>query len=403
MKAVILGAGEGMRMRPLTSNRPKPMIPLANKPILEHLVMQVLGAGISEFVFIVGYKSGVIREYFGDGHRWKANICYKEQVNSAGTADALSLARDLVDGKFLVINGDVILQKEDLVKLASAEHTTICVKEVDDITGLGVILASGNKVDQIFEKPGSHVSKLANTGAYLLTEQVFSAIQDTEKSPRGQFELTRSLGIMIERGIRIDCQPIKYWLNLSYPWDLLPANEALLTNIDNRWDGFIEEGVHIKGPCAIGANTHVHSGSYIIGPVIIGENCDIGPNCYIRPSTAIGDGCQIGAAVEIKNSIIMTKTKIPHQSYVGDSIIGERCNLGAGTKIANLRFDHLNVRIGNIDSGRRKLGAIIGDNVQTGINATINAGTVIGSDALIWPGVSVYGRVEGGARVLKSN
>jgi bifunctional UDP-N-acetylglucosamine pyrophosphorylase/glucosamine-1-phosphate N-acetyltransferase len=187
-------------------------------------------------------------------------------------------------------------------------------------------------------------------------------------------------------------------LNLSYPWDLLNANETFLLNLESNCLGIIEEGTHIQGPCVVGANTRIRAGSYIVGPVIIGQNCDIGPNCYVRAATAIGDGCHIGASVEIKNAIIMAGTKIPHQSYVGDSIIGEKCNLGAGTKIANLRFDHRNIKIGQIDSGRRKLGAIIGNNVQTGINTSIDAGTMIGDDVYIWPGTKVNGSIEAGSK-----
>jgi bifunctional UDP-N-acetylglucosamine pyrophosphorylase/glucosamine-1-phosphate N-acetyltransferase len=128
-----------------------------------------------------------------------------------------------------------------------------------------------------------------------------------------------------------------------------------------------------------------------VGPVIIGQDCDIGPNCYIRPYTSIGDNCHIGSAVEVKNCIIMKGSKIPHQNYVGDSIIGEECNFGAGTKIANLRLDKKNVTVASIDTKRRKLGAIMGDRVETGINACINAGSMIGNNTHIGPGAIASG------------
>jgi len=143
----------------------------------------------------------------------------------------------------------------------------------------------------------------------------------------------------------------------------------------------------------------VRSGSYIVGPVIIGDDCDIGPNCYLRPYTAIGDNCHIGAAVEVKNSIIMRGSKIPHHNYVGDSIIGEGCNLGSGTKIANLRLDKKNVEVAGIDTRRRKLGAIIGDRVETGINASINVGSIIDNDAHIGPGAVVGGIISSEANI----
>jgi bifunctional UDP-N-acetylglucosamine pyrophosphorylase/glucosamine-1-phosphate N-acetyltransferase len=135
----------------------------------------------------------------------------------------------------------------------------------------------------------------------------------------------------------------------------------------------------------------VKSGTYIEGPVIIGEDCRIGPNCYIRASTTIGDGCHIGAAAEVKNSIIMNNTDFPHLNYVGDSVIGTGCNLGAGTKIANLRLDKQIIKVGGVDTGRRKLGAIVGDRVETGINTSINCGSMIGNNTFIGPGVVVKG------------
>jgi bifunctional UDP-N-acetylglucosamine pyrophosphorylase/glucosamine-1-phosphate N-acetyltransferase len=133
---------------------------------------------------------------------------------------------------------------------------------------------------------------------------------------------------------------------------------------------------------------------------VIGDNCVIGPNCYIRPHTAIGDNCHVGSAVEIKNSIVMRNSNVPHHNYVGDSIIGEECNLGAGTKVANLRLDKKNISVANTDTGRRKLGAIMGDGVETGINASLNVGTMIGDHTFIGPGVVVNGVVLPNSRIL---
>jgi bifunctional UDP-N-acetylglucosamine pyrophosphorylase/glucosamine-1-phosphate N-acetyltransferase len=146
------------------------------------------------------------------------------------------------------------------------------------------------------------------------------------------------------------------------------------------------------------------SGSYIEGPVVIGDNCKIGPNCYIRPYTTIGNNCHIGNACEVKNTIILDNTNVPHQNYVGDSIIAENCNLGAGSKVANLRFDKKNISVvlnGNkINTGRRKLGAIVGDNVQIGINAMLNVGSIVGNDCSIGIGSIADGEIKSGSKIL---
>jgi len=400
LKAIILAAGEGSRMRPLTYTRPKVMLPIANKPILEHVLIEAKKAGIEEFIFIVGYHDEQVRCYFGSGDRWGIRIDYCTQRRQKGTADALKMAEGLVDGKFLLINGDTIIAHDDIKKVANRNDITLSVIAVEDTKGLGVVELSQGKVIRIYEKTRKPPSHMANTGLYLFTPDIFDALSQTTKSPRGEYEITDSLQLMIDKGHHISYQEIGYWLDLSYPWDLLSANESLLSVIGAQNLGEIEENVIMKGAVSIGKNTLIKSGSYIIGPVIIGEDCDIGPNCYIRPCTSIGDNCHIGSAVEVKNSIVMAVSKIPHHNYVGDSVIGEECNFGAGTKIANLRLDEKNIWAAGIDTKKRKLGAIIGDKVETGINACINVGSIIGNNTHIGPGAIVSGVISPDSRIF---
>ena len=400
MKAIILAAGEGSRMRPLTYTRPKVMLPIANKPILEHLLVEASQAGISEFIFIVGYCDEQVRGYFGKGEKWGVNIVYCNQRKQLGTADALNMAAGLVDGNFLVMNGDIIVNQKDIKTLAGKSGNTLSVIEVSDTTDFGMVELSKDRVVRIYEKVKNPPSRTANAGLYLFTPEIFSAISMTSKSPRGEYEITDSLQLMIDKGHHVSYQKIDYWLDLSYPWHLLTANESLLAGIESENLGEVEENVVIKEVVSIGKNTMVRSGSYIVGPVIIGQNCEIGPNCYIRPHTAIGDSCHIGNAVEVKSSIIMRGSKIPHHNYVGDSIIGEECNFGAGTKVANLRLDEKEIWAGGINTRRRKLGAIIGDRVETGINASINVGSIIGNNTLIGPGAIVSGVILPDSRVF---
>ncbi len=400
LKAVILAAGEGNRMRPLTSNRPKVMLPVANKPILEHLLIEVKDAGIGEFIFVVGYCDEQVLSYFGDGEKWGVKIAYSEQRKQLGTADAIRMVGGEVDGNFLVINGDVVVRSQDIKRLMKNSHNTMSVIEVKDPRGLGMVELSEDKVVNIYEKTQKPTTLMANAGLYLFTPEIFEAISRTEKSPRGEYEITDSLQLLMGTRQGLHYQEIKSWLDLSYPWDLLRANESMLAGLESQNLGVVEENVVLKGAVAIGKNTVIKSGAYIVGPVIIGEDCEIGPNCYIRPSTTIGDGCHIGAAVEVKNSIVMKGSKIPHLSYVGDSVIGEGCNLGAGTKIANLRLDKKNISITGIDTRRRKLGAIIGDHVETGINASINVGSMIGNNTFIGPGVLAHGVILPGSKIF---
>ncbi|MFH1450594.1 MAG: DapH/DapD/GlmU-related protein, partial [archaeon] len=144
--------------------------------------------------------------------------------------------------------------------------------------------------------------------------------------------------------------------------------------------------------------TLIKSGVYIEGPVMIGKNCTIGPNAFLRPYACIGNNCKVGQSVEIKNSVIMEETYVPHLSYVGDSVIGRNVNFGAGAITANLRHDNDNVKVTvkgeKVDSGLRKLGALVGDNVKFGSNVVINPGKKIGANARVWPGVVINQDIE---------
>ncbi len=174
---------------------------------------------------------------------------------------------------------------------------------------------------------------------------------------------------------------------IRYPWDLIRANEWFVSSLTvNRVEGVIHPSAVIEGVIHLGSGTRILPGVFIEGNVIIGENCKIGPNCYIRGNTSIGDCCHIGQSVEIKNSLILSKTNVGHLSYIGDSILGENVNLGAGTTTSNLRHDGKNHRSSVngvlIDTGRRKFGAIFGDGVHTGIHTSIYPGRKL------WPGTT---------------
>ena len=400
MKAVILAAGEGSRMRPLTYSRPKVMLPIANEPILEHLLVEVSQTGIKDIVLIVGYHDEQVRDYFGNGEKWQLSIEYCTQKKQLGTADALNQARELLNENFLLVNGDIIVNRRDITRLIEGDGHSLAVIKVKDGQDLGMVELSGDKIIRIYEKSLKPPSNTANAGVYRFTPEIFAVISQTPRSPRGEYEITDSIQLLIDSGIKVSHQSIDHWLDFSYPWDLLSANEKFLDEAKTQSLGTVEENVVIKEPVSLGQGTIIHSGAYLVGPVTIGSNCDIGPNCYIRPHTSIGDNCHIGNAVEIKNSIVLKGSKIPHQSYVGDSIIGENCNLGAGTIIANLRLDDKSITVAETDTKRRKLGAIIGDSVETGINVSINVGSLIGNGSKIGPGAIISGVIQPDSRLF---
>jgi UDP-N-acetylglucosamine diphosphorylase/glucosamine-1-phosphate N-acetyltransferase len=390
MECVVLAAGEGKRMRPLTAKRPKVMLALANRPMMEHLVLAARDAGITGFVFVVGYGEREIRKHFGDGSRFGIRVTYAPQRRQQGTADALNAARDSVNGKFLLLNGDMILQGEDIRSLCTNDAPCMGTSTTDHPQDYGVVMAEGGYVTGLEEKSPSPKSTTINAGAYILEPDIFDRIDEVIPSSRGELELTDAFSGYI-RDKKLKAHPLASWMDVGHPWDMLDANAMLMGSVVPKKEGEIEAGVNCSGPVVIGKGTVVKSGTCIEGPCVIGSNCRIGPHAYIRGATAVGDGCHIGHCTELKNSIIMADTKIPHFNYIGDSIIGSGCNFGAGTKIANLRHDHATVRVAGKDSRRKKFGAIIGDNVEFGINCSVNVGAVIGTGAKFAPGSYIEG------------
>lgn len=396
MKAVILAAGEGTRLRPLTSTRPKPMLPVAGKPILEWDLEALKDGGIEKAMIITGYKKEAITHYFGDTFRGM-KIEYIEQREQLGTGHAVSMAEKSVEGNFLVMNGDLIVSKNMISNLIKDHEkfnsdAAICTVEVKNPSEFGIVEVEGNRVMNIVEKPKEPKSNLANAGVYIFSKKIFDAIKGIEKSARLEYELTDAIKVMLPDGGVNAFQCGDQWIDIGRPWDLLDANEIIMKNmkLDVSENSEIEKFAVLKGNVHIGAGTLVRSGSYIEGPSYIGENCIIGPNCHIRQYSCILDNVHIGNAVEVKNSIIMSGTNIGHLSYVGDSIIGENCNFGAGTNVANLRVDNNEIRIEIknklIKSGRRKFGCLMGDNVKTGINVSIMPGRAIYPNAYVEAG-----------------
>ena len=408
MKAVVLAAGEGTRMRPLTANLPKPLLPVAGKPFLRHTLEALRDADVKEVTVLIGWQGHRIKESFGNGASMGMAVGYEEQAERLGTAHAVGSLRAHVDGPFLSVNGDVVVSALSLRAMVAHHRKVggpvIALVEVADPRPFGVVELDDGRIVGLEEKPRSPKSNLINAGIYVFEPDVFPLIDKTPKSPRDEFEITDTIRLMIAsrdvHGFRLPDE----WIDVGRPWDLLRANAALLKPLKGEVRGDVEKGATFVGEVLVEEGAHVRHGSYLEGPTIVGGGAEIGPNCYIRPSTTIGQKAKVGNACEVKNSIVMAGTHVPHQNYVGDSILGERCNLGAGTKIANLRLDESTIKVlwrgSEVDTGLRKLGVIMGDDVKIGINASIDAGTIIGEGSLIGPGATVRGIVAPRSRIF---
>ncbi len=358
-QAVILAAGKGTRIYPLTLTKPKPLLKVCGKTILEHDLEQVKGL-VKEVILVIGYRGEEIKKLIGDNYKG-VKMKYVWQKNQQGTGDAVKKCQPLLKDKFLLLYGDDLYSKEDIQKCLR-KFPCILLKKIEEAKAFGQVIVKKNLIQELKEKPKRIFSNLVNTGVYFLDKEILNL--KIKKSERNEYEFTDYIKEFIKKE-KLHSVLAKDWIPLPYAWSLLNANEFLLSKSKIEKSALIKKGVYIEGP------------------VYIGKNCVIGPNCYLRKHTSIGDNCHIGQAVEIKNSIIGDSTKINHLSYIGDSIIGEKCNFGAGTITANLRHDYATVKTmvkGElVDTKRKKLGTIIGDNVKTGI------GTLIYPGRKIWP------------------
>ncbi|MEM4033683.1 MAG: sugar phosphate nucleotidyltransferase [Sulfolobales archaeon] len=395
--AVILAGGKGLGLEPITNTRPKTLIPVLNRKLIEDHVMKLYDVGIRRIVVVVGYMGDKVKS-FVEGLCSSLGIeCeFVSQDPPLGTAHALLNAVPYVKSEELItIYGDIYVKSSKILKdLMSCEGNVVSVSEVKDPSRYGVVVVSEDRVIKIVEKPKEYLSNYVNAGIYRFTKDILRFLERTEVSVRGEYELTSTIQSMIDNGIEFKYLVINGWLDVGRPWSLIEVNKLELESVNTQLvKGSVEGGVTIKGPVIIEEGAEILSGTYIVGPAYIGHGVTVGPNAYIRPYTVVLDNSRVGFNVEVKESIIMENVHISHQSYVGDSVVCEGSNLGAGTILANLRFDEktVKVRVKGVleDSGRRKLGAFIGGYVRTGVNVSVFPGVKIGAYSWIYPGVVV--------------
>ena len=396
MKGVVLAAGDGVRMRPLTATRPKPMLSIAGKPILHHLLLEAKKAGITDAVVIVRHMKEQIISYFRQNDIGMP-LKFIDQGAESGTAAALMAAKDEVKDTFVVLAGDIVTEAS-VIKGAIEAHRggiTLAVKKVPNPHEYGVVELSGDKVSLFEEKPKSPKSNLANLSVYVMEPTVFNEIESIGKSERGEYEIVNlfigAKAAMVEG----------FWRDLAYPWDLFEANEHLLTKMEAR-SGHVENS-YIDGKVIMEKGARIVN-SHVEGSAYIGEGTVVGPNACLRGFNSIGKRCSIGNGTTVKNSILLDNVNAKHLSYIGDRVLGETVTFGSGVQVANFRFDgsHVNVLTerGWVNSGRKKLGIFVGDNTKFGVLSCTMPGKLIGPNAWIYSGMVVNRNVPPGVRVF---
>ncbi len=395
--AIVLAAGIGERMWPLTSTRPKPLLPIPGGTLLSR-ILKSLERMVKGVVLVVKHYEWMIREYVEKVLGYGGWIRYALQDEVKGTAHAIRVGLKALPrsaDKVIIYYGDVYFDPNPLENINLEDDGNIVVaSHVEDSSSYGLLVVRDGVLEKIIEKPEKPIPGLVNTGLMVLDRQVLEeAVEVVKLSPRGEYEATDAL-TYIAKKTRVNVVAYNgFWRDVGTPWSLLEVVRHELSKLKTQQiEGEVETGAKIIGPVYIAPTAVVRAGSVIEGPSWI--EGEVGPLSHIRPYTLTLLESKVGALTQVKASIIMEYAKVPHLNYVGDSIVGEASNLGAGTITANLRFDHNTIKIrirGRIvDTKHRKLGAFIGGYAQTGINVSLMPGVRVGAFSWIAPGLTVY-------------
>jgi len=368
-QAVILAAGEGQRLRPFTVTRPKAMLSIADKPILQFIVESLALNGIRDIIFVVGYRKEQVYDYMGSGEQFGVDITYVTQEQQLGTAHALSQVKEKVGDEFLVLSGDNLIEAPTIADFSGIEPEAVLVKRVDDPVRYGVVKIDRGEVKSIVEKPKEAGSNMVNTGIYAFSRDIFKFTETV-------LDIPDALNNMIAEGYSIKAlETGGTWLDVVYPWDIIGLNNAILQNIQVGLGGTIEDGVSLRGKVMIGEGTVIRAGSYIYGPVVIGAGCEIGPHVCIMPSTSVGDNVVISSFTQIKNSVIGNDVSMGPGCFISDSIIDKGCVLkGRFTALGG----QSEVRV-NGESPLINVGVIMGEDCKVDSNVTAQPGAIIGN------------------------
>lgn len=393
-------------MWPLATRTPKPLLEVAGRSLLWRMLDALASAGASDCVIVVGHGADQVT---AAAQAWRGAMAVRcvPQGEPRGTGHAVAAAAPHVTEDCLLAMADGLIDVATLQALAHTGGFAVAAQRVTDPSRYGALLVKGDQVLGVEEKLDKPSSDLVNTGYYRVPLAAVRECAHLKPSPRGELEFTDVLRAWGSQG-KVRWVPAQGWHDVGTPWDLLAAHEALMgptmeflldgakTGIAGT--GTVEDGVHVRGRLFVEAGAVIKAGTYVEGDVFVAAGARIGPNSYLRGPVAVGPKAHVGAATELKNTILMAGAHAPHLNYVGDSIVGEGCNLGAGTVVANLRHDDANIRVHHkgkrVDTGRRKFGAIVGDGAKTGVNVSLNPGTLLGPGVLVPAGAAVKGTVE---------
>ncbi len=395
MKAVILAAGEGARMGPFTASMPKVLIPVGNRPILEHVVQALVENGVRDIIMVVGYRRERIQAHFQDGKAFGARITYVAEPKQLGTAHSVRQAKPNLDSPFVVLNGSSLIDRTFVADLLDhGDSPAILIKESDRPQEYGVVTLRGRNVVAITERPREILSNMISTGAYVLDPSIFDLID--RQGEEGRHDLPSVLSEWAKTTAITAVESEGTWVDARYPWDLLRLNAAALQATPDVRAGTIERAVMIRGHVTVGEGCVIRSGAYLQGPLSLGPGCEIGANAVLLPSTSLGKNARVGPLTTIANSILMDDVNIGPSSVVQDSVLGSGVAARAGLLAASGPAD---VAIESEYHPVRQIGGLIGEDSELGNGVVVECGTVVNERARVASGARLRGTIPAGAVV----
>ncbi|MFH1452407.1 MAG: sugar phosphate nucleotidyltransferase [Armatimonadota bacterium] len=372
MKAVVMAGGEGSRLRPLTSNRPKPLVPVANIPVMEYIINLLRENGIIEIVVTLHYLADEIITYFGDGSSFGVQIVYSIEDEPLGTAGSVKKVEKYFDDTFLVISADALtdIKLEEVIKFHREKKSiaTIALQRVSNPVEFGIVITSEEgKIEKFVEKPswGEVFSDTINTGIYILEPEIFDYM---ERNKYYDFSQNVFPTILEDNKCVYGCVVDGYWCDIGNIQQYVRANEDMLKD---KIKAEIAGSKH-KEKIWTGEGTQIHPSANIKGPAVIGSDCVIGPDVFIGEDVVIGNNCIIEESAHLDRVIIWNNV------YIGKKSRLNKCIICQGNVIKP------SVSVGE--------GAVIGD------KCFIGEGSAISPQVKIWPGK----HVEPGASVSMS-
>ena len=404
MKALVLTAGEGQRLRPLTTNRSKSMLMIAGRPVLQYIIDSLIENEIRDIVIVVGHGREDLIDHFQMGGEQGVRIRYMIQHKQEGAEHAILTAKDELEGeeKFLLVNGDVLVEPEMVTRTLSNHESmggevTMLVTLVSNPEQFGTVKIGPNGiVEKLVEKggPDRYVSNYAVAGVSVFSTKILPLLEK-----HGAMEL--AFEEFIKGGNQVSATVWeREWAEFTWPWDILSANRIVMDRLLKGKGSYIAESADIHPSVVIEGSVYIDEGSIVRpnttlrGPIYIGKNVYVGNNSLIRDYSSLCDGVRIGYAVEMRNSMVFDRVNVGRMTYLADSIIGADTCIEAGAQLWNWRPGteplYLKQESEKVKIPLRKFGVIVGDNVVIGVNASIYPATRIGEDSVISAGCVVH-------------